>query len=35
MEWWMWIVVVIAALFLLVLLIELPSIRRYRRLTSM
>jgi hypothetical protein len=35
MDWWMWLLIAVVVVFLLVLTMELPSIRRYMRLKSM
>lgn len=35
MDWWMWLVIAVLVLFLIILMRELPSIRRYMRLKSM
>jgi hypothetical protein len=35
MDWWMWLLIAVVVVFLLVLMMELPSIRRYMRLKSM
>jgi hypothetical protein len=35
MDWWMWLVIAFVVLFLIILMRELPSIRRYMRLKSM
>lgn len=35
MDWWIWVLIAIGALTLLLLIIELPSIRRYVRMRSM
>lgn len=35
MDWWMWLVIAFVVLFLIILIRELPSIRRYMRLKSM
>ena len=35
MEWWTWVLIAIAVIFLIILMIELPSLRRYMRMKSM
>ena len=35
MDWWIWVLIAIAAIFLIILMIEIPSIRRYMRMKSM
>lgn len=35
MDWWTWVLIAIVAIFLIVLMIEMPSIRRYMRMKSM
>lgn len=35
MDWWIWLLIVVGVLALLLLLVELPSIRRYVRMKGM
>lgn len=35
MDWWIWVLIAIGALTLLLMIIVLPSIRRYMRMKSM
>lgn len=35
MDWWVWVLIAVAILMLIVLLMELPSLRRYMRMKRM